>query len=118
MAKGYWIAHIDVTDRSRYDMFVEDAAEAIDRIGGKILVRSEDCEIAYGTAKTRTVLVEFPTFADALSLFEDPQNVAARDLLNGFCEIDMIIVPGVDAESSDSEQTSAPNIRHLATSSV
>ncbi len=96
MAKGYWIAHIDISDPLKHALFVEHCTEAIERLGGRILVRTDDGVRASGKLRQRSIVIEFDSYNDAVSLLDDPQHTEARRLIADHCEIDMVVVPGTE----------------------
>lgn len=101
MQKGYWIVRIKVTDEKRYALIAAHCAEVIDRVGGNILVRARDGVTPTGLSNGRTIVVEFPNYAEAQEQFEDPQNRSATELMRQCAEIDIVIVPGVADEMTD-----------------
>ncbi len=44
MAKGYWIAHIDVTDMEGFRDYFPMSTRAVEESGGRFLVRGESAE--------------------------------------------------------------------------
>jgi len=79
MAKGYWIAHVEVTDPDQYVHYVEGAKAAFVKYGASFLARggrSEEVEGALG--RSRHVVIEFPSYQAALDCYNSPEYQAAR----------------------------------------
>ena len=80
MAKGYWIAHVEVSDPDQYVHYVEGAKPAFERFGARFLARggkNEEVEGAMG--RSRHVVIEFSSYQDALDCFNSPEYQAARE---------------------------------------
>lgn len=55
MAKGYWVAHVDVTEPEGYKAYVGADMEAFRKYGGRFLVRGGQFEVLEGASRSRTV---------------------------------------------------------------
>ena len=73
MAKGYWIAHIDVHDKDGYAPYVAANPAIFKNFGGRFLVRGGKHESKEGAARERHVVIEFPDYASALACFSSPE---------------------------------------------
>ena len=98
MPKGYWIAHAEVRDRETYDRYRQANAAPFARWGARFLVRGGDCEIREGAARPRTVVIEFPSYADAIACYEDPEYQAAKAIRDPVADADLMIVEGYEPE--------------------
>ena len=96
MAKGYWVAHVDVRDAETYETYKAANAAPFARYGARFLVRGGDQEVREGTARTRTVVIEFPSYADAIACYESPDYQAAKALRDPVSQGDLVIVEGYD----------------------
>jgi uncharacterized protein (DUF1330 family) len=67
MAKGYWVAHVDVTDAEGYKAYAAANAEAFRKYGAKFLVRGGTFEAVAGNSRSRNVVLEFKDYATALA---------------------------------------------------
>ena len=67
MPKGYWVAHVDVRDPEAYEKYKAANAEPFAKYGARFLVRGGPGEVREGTAKGRTVVIEFASYADAVA---------------------------------------------------
>ena len=78
MAKGYWIAHVTVTDPERYKDYVAANAAAFKKYNAKFLVRGGAYEQRAGTdKKQRHVILEFDSYATAKACYDSPEYQAA-----------------------------------------
>ena len=96
MAKGYWIAGIDVTDPEGYKEYVAANAEAFRKYGGRFIVRGGRFEAPEGTARSRNVVLEFKDYDTALACYHSPEYAAAMALREGRAEANLIIIEGYD----------------------
>ena len=71
--KGYWIAHVNVTDPERYKDYVAANAVAFRKYNGRFLVRGGDSVVASGgLGGRRHVVIEFDSFAVAKACHDSP----------------------------------------------
>ncbi len=96
MAKGYWIGHVDVSDMEAYKKYIEANAAPFAKWGGRFLVRNGDCEVVEGSMRQRNVVLEFPSYADALSCYRSDEYQAAKRFRDGVSIGDLVIVEGYD----------------------
>ena len=96
MAKGYWIARVDVADAEGYKAYVAANAEPLRQFGGRFLVRAGRFENPEGTSRSRNVVVEFPSFDAAQQCWASPAYQAAVKLRLPVSTVDMVIVEGYD----------------------
>ena len=96
MAKGYWIAHVDVSDPEAYKAYVAQNAIAFRKYGAKFLVRGGKNEIPEGTSRSRTVILEFKDYATALACYHSPEYAKAIKLRRGNSAADLTVIEGYD----------------------
>jgi uncharacterized protein (DUF1330 family) len=96
MAKGYWIVRADVTDPEGYRAYVVADMPAIGKFGGRFLVRGGKFELCEGEARSRSVVLEFPSYEAALNCYRSPEYQAAAALRKGKAEFDLIVIEGYD----------------------
>ncbi|TAG11767.1 MAG: DUF1330 domain-containing protein [Rhodobacterales bacterium] len=94
--RGYWVISIRILDEARYFTYLEAAIDAIDSLGGRMVIRSPEVIVGVGTPKPRLVVVEFGSLADAQKAFEDIAQQTAMLLYEGIAEYDLAIVEGYD----------------------
>jgi uncharacterized protein (DUF1330 family) len=97
MAKGYWIAHVDVTDPEAYKGYVAANAAAFSAYGARFLVRAGAHEAPEGgLGGKRHVVIEFKDYATALACYRSPEYAAALALRKTASIADIVIVEGYD----------------------
>ncbi len=92
--KGYWIAHVDITDVEGYKPYQTENAKAFGQYGARFLVRGGRQTVKEGHVRSRTVVMEFPSYEAALACYRSPEYQAAKALRMGKAEIDLIINDG------------------------
>ncbi|MDX6805040.1 DUF1330 domain-containing protein [Terrihabitans rhizophilus] len=97
MAKGYWIARLDVSDAEAFKDYAARSPGAIEAFGGRYLTRGGRFEAVQGTARARNVIVEFPSFQAALDCWNSPQYQEAKGFRDGHCEAEFIVIEGTGA---------------------
>ena len=90
--KGYWIAHVDVTDPDGYKAYQAANAKPFGKFGGRFLVRGGRQEVTEGCARSRCVVLEFPSYDAALACYRSPDYQAAKVLRDGKGVIDLVII--------------------------
>jgi len=101
MAKGYWIAHVDVSDPEGWKDYQAANAVAFRKYGGRFLVRGGASELPEGKTRSRHVIIEFNDYATALACYRSPEYAAAMEKRRGKGEIDLVIVEGYDGVQPD-----------------
>jgi uncharacterized protein (DUF1330 family) len=96
MAKGYWVAQVDVTDPERYKAYVAANAEPFKKYGAHFLVRAGRFENPEGSSRTRNVVIEFPSYQAALDCWKSPEYQKAIELRLHVSTIDLVIIEGYD----------------------
>ncbi|MEJ8572684.1 DUF1330 domain-containing protein [Microbaculum marinum] len=96
MAKGYWIAHVTVTDPEGYKRYQAANGAAFSKYQGRFLVRAGDSETKLGAFKSRHVVIEFPSYQDALDCYASPEYQHAIAERGESGEVDLVIVQGYD----------------------
>ena len=96
MAKGYWIARVDVRDAEAYKAYVAANAAPIAKFGGRFLVRAGRFENPEGSSRSRNVVLEFPSYQAALDCYRSPEYQAAVQLRQPVSTVDMVVIEGYD----------------------
>jgi len=92
--KGYWLVNIEVTDPVGYKPYQAAASAAFSAFGARYLVRGGRQEIMEGRARSRTVVVEFPSYEAALACYPSPEYRKAIDLRAGKAQFNMLAIEG------------------------
>ncbi len=95
--KGYWIGNMDVRDAEIYDKYRTANAKPLAEFGAKFLVRGGTQQIREGSANPRTVVIEFPSYADAVACYQSAAYQAAKDIRLSVADGSLIIVEGYDS---------------------
>lgn len=98
MAKGYWIARVDVADPERYKAYISANAEPFKKYGARFLVRAGRFENPEGSSRTRNVVIEFPSYDAALDCWKSTEYQKAIQLRLSASTIDLVIVEGYDGQ--------------------
>ena len=96
MAKGYWVAFADLTDPDGYKAYIQENAKAFKKYGGRFLVRGGPSETLEGKPRSRTVVIEFPTYEAALQCYRSPEYAKAMTLRQGKAIMDLVVVQGYE----------------------
>ena len=94
MAKGYWVAHVDVHDMDRYKDYIAANGVPFAEYGAKFLVRGGSKEVREGQMRSRTVVIEFKDFATAKACYDSLAYQDAKALRDPVSTGDMEIIEG------------------------
>ena len=96
---AYWVARSKVNDPVEYKKYTDRLPAIFQRYGAKILARGGRYQLMEGPDKFRRfVVIEFPTFDQAVACFTSPEyEEAAAFRRSGAGEVETIIVEGGDA---------------------
>lgn len=108
MARGYWIVRVDVSDPEAYADYAAANGAAFARFGGRFLVRGGAFEAVSGAARARNVVIEFPSYADALACWHSDLYQAARAKQRGGAETDLIVIEGYDGPQPTRSEPGPP----------
>ena len=97
--KGYWIAHVDVSDADGYKAYAIADQTAFGKFGARYLVRAGRYEVMEGQARARHVVLEFPSWDAALGCYHSPDYQAAKALRMGKAQMDLLVIEGYDGKS-------------------
>lgn len=96
MAKGYWFLNLDVVNPVDYITYREANLAYARTHGFRFVIRGGDFEQMEGIKRHRNVLVELPSYDDALSLYSAPDYQNIRDLRRNTAIADLAAVEGFD----------------------
>ena len=96
---AYWLARAKVNDPVEYQRYTDLVPDILDKFGGKVLARGgRHKHLDNGGFYHRHIVVEFPTFEDAVACYRSPEYQEARKFrLNGVGLNELVIVEGGDA---------------------
>jgi uncharacterized protein (DUF1330 family) len=98
--KGYWIAHVDVSDPEGYKAYISANQAAFAKFGARYLVRAGAREVVEGKVRGRTVVLEFPSYQAARDCYRSPEYQAAIALRQGKALADLLVIEGYDGPQS------------------
>ena len=96
MARGYWVANIDVSDPDGYKKYVAANAVPFQKFGAKFLTRGGKSEVVEGKLRSRVVVIEFPTYDAALACYRSPGYIEAKKLRASASVGDIVVLEGYD----------------------
>lgn len=95
MAKGYWIARVDVRDAERYKDYIAAAKPAFEKYGANFLARGGELTVLEGTARGRNVIIEFPSPQAAVDCYNSPEYQIAAKIRQEVADAEMIVIAGI-----------------------
>lgn len=96
MAKGYWIARVDVSDPETYAGYVANNPAIFAKFGGRFVVRGGRFEAIEGSSRQRNVVVEFPDYQSAIACFNSTEYQENRKRRLASSVGDLIIIEGYE----------------------
>ncbi len=97
MAKGYWIAHVKVTNPDRYKDYVAANGKAFGKYNAKFLVRGGANEVKHGELPfDRHVVLEFDSYEVAKACYESPEYKEAEKIRNEASDGYVVVIEGYD----------------------
>jgi uncharacterized protein (DUF1330 family) len=96
MAKGYWIARVDVHNDEGYKPYAAANPAIFKKFGGRFLVHAGKFEASEGESRSRNVVIEFPDYESALACFRSPEYQANIKVRQPHSDIELIIIEGYD----------------------
>lgn len=95
MPKGYWIAHVTVTDPEQYKQYASSTAQAFQKYGANILARGGAFRQLEGDGHARNVVIEFPSLQAAIDCYNSPEYQAAKAKRKDAGIAQIVLVEGV-----------------------
>lgn len=97
MAKGYWLARLDIKDRNTFAEYRRRNAAPLASFGARFLTRGGRAETKFGPAASENVVIEFDSYAQAIACFNSAEYQAASQYLKQSCDvIEFVIVEGAE----------------------
>lgn len=96
MAKGYWIANVDVRNADGYKQYVAALPDIFCKFGGRYTTRGGKTEVVEGKSRSRIVIIEFPSYEAALTCYRSPEYAKAIALRQANADADLIVIEGYD----------------------
>ena len=96
MAKGYWVAHVDVKNEPGFKPYADANAVIFKKFGGRYVVRGGKYEGMEGPARSRNVVIEFPDYATAVACYHSPEYQENIKRRLPHSTVDLIVIEGYD----------------------
>ena len=94
MAKGYWIARVDVHNMDGYKEYVAQNGAVFNKYGAKFLVRGGRFVGQEGSSRSRNVVLEFKDYETALACYNSPEYARLVAIRSPHAESDLVIIEG------------------------
>jgi uncharacterized protein (DUF1330 family) len=95
---AYIIARIEVTDWERYRQYTKATPAAIEKFGGRFIVRGGETITFEGPTETgRLVVIEFPSLDQAKAFYNSEEYAKAKKLREGAATGQFLAVEGYAA---------------------
>ncbi|HXG90435.1 MAG TPA: DUF1330 domain-containing protein [Vicinamibacterales bacterium] len=95
--KAYVVVQVDVSNPQQYQDYAKLSPRLIAKFGGRFLARAGRTITLEGPpAKSRVVVLEFPSFERAEAFYHSPEYVAARKLREGAATAQLVLVEGME----------------------
>ena len=94
MPKGYIIGHITVKDPDAYKEYIEKDTPILQSLGARFIVRGGQSTVMEGSVHDRHVVIEFPSYAEALAAYNDPDYQAVAEIRRASAESTILVVEG------------------------
>ena len=92
---AYIIARVQVTDWERYREYTRATPGAIEKFGGKFIVRGGETTTLEGPSETaRLVVIEFPSLEKAKAFYHSEEYTRAKKLREGAATGQFLVVDG------------------------
>ena len=96
MAKGYWIARVEVNNAEGYKPYALANPAIFKKFNAKFVIRAGNYECPEGQSRPRNVVIEFPDYATAVACYRSPEYQANLKIRQANAITDLIIVEGYD----------------------
>ena len=96
MAKGYWVVHLEVSDPAAYEVYRDFVQPFLVANNGRFVVRGGAQSVTEGSVRPRTVVVEFPSLAEAERAYHSAEYAEGKKLRTAISAADFVIVEGYD----------------------
>ena len=95
MPKGYIVVRATVTNTEKWGEYLAASKPVLERYEGTPIMRGGKCEIVEGTGALRNVVLEFPSYENAIGYATCAEYLAAKALRQGAGSLDMTVVEGI-----------------------
>ena len=96
MAKGYWIANVEVREADAYKAYGAMLGDIFRKHGGRYVTRGGKMVTVEGKSRSRIVVIEFPSYDAAMTCYRSPEYAKAIALRQSAADADLVIIEGYD----------------------
>jgi uncharacterized protein (DUF1330 family) len=96
MPKGYWIGRVDVRDAEGYKAYLTANGPVFAAYSARFLVRGGAFEAMEGKARSRNVVIEFPSYEAALDCYRSADYQRVKALRDPVSEAEILVIEGYD----------------------
>jgi uncharacterized protein (DUF1330 family) len=96
MAKGYWIARVDVSNDEGYKPYAAANLAIFKKFGGRYVVRGGKFEGIEGKSRSRNVVIEFDSYDAAMACYNSPEYQANIKVRQPHSTAELIVIEGYD----------------------
>lgn len=96
MPKGYWVAHVTITDPDKYPDYLAAAKPAFEEYGARFLARGGNHDCVEGATGERHVIIEFESFAKALACYNSDAYQKAAAIRQATATSTLTVIEGTD----------------------
>lgn len=96
MPKGYWIANNAVSDADRYNTYRQAVAAFLAENNARFIIRAGQQDVPEGSAHPRMIVIEFPSYSEALRCYHSDAYQQIRKIRLGASDMNLVIVEGYD----------------------
>ena len=96
MAKGYWVVNLEVKDLDLYDEYRAFVGPFLAAHSGRFVIRGGQAEVVEGNVLPRVVVVEFPSYADAVAAYHSAEYAEGKKKRLDAGAANFVIVEGAE----------------------
>jgi uncharacterized protein (DUF1330 family) len=97
LSKGYWVsAHRETKDRAKLATYAQLAVPAVEAAGGKVILRGVAYEVREHGLREQTVVIEFPSYEQAVAAYESDAYQKALEALGDSVVRDLRVIGGAE----------------------
>ena len=98
MPKGFWIVRGDVFNSEEYSKYIKLASKIINKFNGKFLVRGGTQTEFEQEGYSRTVVIEFNNYQEALDCYQSDEYQKALDIVKISAKRLVVIAEGLSTK--------------------
>jgi uncharacterized protein (DUF1330 family) len=96
LAKGYWVANVEVENLDEYMKYVKANGVVFAQYGGKFLVRAGQHQVREGRVNSRVVVLEFKDYETTVACYDSSEYQEVMKLQLDHAQSNFAIVEGFD----------------------